>query len=559
MLSRFRHDGDNIRMLRRLLYVSVVLLLLIVAGIGLIFELINRQQIAQTKDRSEQISRGLQTNVEMFFHEHIHALTFVSAVYRDGLVQSQKDFSYYGSQAFNVVPGFHSLSASNPDYQLIFQYPAVNRLHDLRKYPDRLIFAEKAKRTHTITTTDPVRLVSGLFGFGVYVPVFDGEHFKGLVVGTFDINKLVEKQLKPVFQGIPFTLSLENGTEFYRTADIPNNSPPNVDIPLHLSDKTWIVHCWRPPASTNGFAYDRALGLVTVLLTAALCLVLLYMLQMNRMGVQQSLLQRFESDYSSVMQQFDVKLQENSNLYRQLENAQGELVRAMRMATLGHLSTVIAHEIRNPLTALIGCIEALKRSLHCTGEEEELITVSMKEALRLNNIVSDLLNFAGPRVISTQKVGLADLLDRVRWSFLRDNRWSGNVRISRNCPGPCPIAEVDPDLIQEVLWNLIINAAQAGDVGGEIDLSCAAVDGQAQIVVRDFGKGIPSDVRSRIFEPFFSTKASGVGLGLSIVKRIVEDHGGKVSIESQEGRGTLVKVWVPLAEAENANVAIADC
>src|SRR5439155_714012 len=124
---------------------------------------------------------------------------------------------------------------------------------------------------------------------------------------------------------------------------------------------------------------------------------------------------------------------ENVNLYHQLEKAQGDLVKATRMATLGELSTIIAHEIRNPLTALVNCIESLRRSLPAAGEDSDLLNVSLKEALRLNHIVSDLLSFARPRRLSFQRVSMATLLDEVGWGFSQDGRWKETVRVSRQC------------------------------------------------------------------------------------------------------------------------------
>lgn len=553
-----KQSANRMRISHRLVHVSLLLILLLGSGAGLIAELIRRHQLAQVKERSEQISLGLQKNVEMFFREHTGLLVFISALYRDGLIHSQKDFSYYGSQLFSLVSGFRGISATNTNYQLVYQYPLGNRFHDIRNYPDRIAFVERAVRTRNITVTDPLQLVvSGVQGFAVYVPIFDGDQFKGLIVGIFDINQLIDRQLKPLFQGIPFTISLENGSTFYRTADAPAGKASGAAaIPIHLADKTWIIHCLPPNVALNTITYDRAIVLVAIVMLIAFCVVLQYALQMNRLDVQSASLTRFERDYSTVLTKLDEKFKENVNLYEQLARTQGDLVKATRLAALGEISTVVAHEIRNPLTALISCIDSLKHSLKADGEDAELLNVSMKEAMRLNNTVSDLLNFARPRALITQQVKIEELLDEVTWSFCKDARWKRKVKVRRRCSGLCPTAEVDPNLMREVLWNLMINAAQAMDSGGEITLTCTAVNGHAQVVVKDEGRGIPDGIQGRIFDPFFSTKASGVGLGLFIVKRIVEDHGGYVAVESEEGRGAMFKVNVPL-RAEEVNVLVA--
>src|SRR5216684_651163 len=543
---------------RRSVFVSTTLVLLLGIGIVLISGLLRRQEEEYVKERMGQFSRLMMVNLETFFRKPANALVLMADIYRDRRIRSHDDFSYYATQVFGLIPGLRTISIADEDYQLIYQLPVVNLAHNLKSYPDRYVFAETARKTRQLTVTNPVRLVrDGRPGFAVYVPVFRDERFAGLLIGVFDLERVVDTQLKPIFEDIPFALVTPGGSTFYRTAGSDKvNFDDAYSLRVSLADNAWYVRVPRTYLAANAKPYSLQILLVALVLTTAVCFLLLYLFQTVRLDLQREAAKGVERSYVDVSSQFRVKLDENAALYHQLEKAQGDLVKATRMATLGELSAVIAHEIRNPLTAVVNCIETLRRSAPEGGEDSSLLDLSLKETLRLNHILSDLLSFARLRRLSLQRVGMANLLDEVSWAFSQDGRWNSTIRITRQCDSTCPNLELDVDLMKQVFWNLVTNAAHAMPDGGEIRLCCSSSDGKAQVEVQDSGKGIPADVQPRVFEPFFSTKAAGVGLGLFIVKQIVEENGGRVTINSAEGKGTSVWMTLPLDRKEPPNVAL---
>ena len=543
---------------RRFVFVGAFLALVLAIGGILIFELIRHQEAEQAKSNAERLRHHLLINLEFFFREHFDALTLASAMYRDGVIRSQADFNYHARQIFSMHPGFRTIAITSDDYTLAFKYPFINLYHDLKKYPDRFPFAEKAKRTRSLAVTNPVHMVpDGRLGFGAYAPVFEGERFKGLVVGTFDINHLVDKRLKPIFGGIPFSISTRQGQVFYRADEKQVDLEDDLILPVRLGDNIWNLRAPRIQEPANISVYDRVILMVALVLVATVFFTLLYLFQTHKLEIQQQALRIFEDNYRDISRKFETKLEENVTLCDELRKAQGDLIRATRLAALGEMSTVIAHEIRNPLSALVNCIGMLKRTLTVEGEDARLLDLSMKEVFRLNQIVSDFLAYSRPRRLALQRVHMADLLDEVRWGFMKDDRWKGLVTVKRECRTACPVIDVDPNLMRQVFWNLLTNAAQAMDLGGEIRLQCGMTNGHAEVSVHDAGQGIPSEVQPRVFEPFFTTKGLGMGLGLAIVKRIIEDHGGQISIASEKGAGTVVQIHLPLKVEEEVDVTTA--
>src|SRR5208282_2075598 len=225
--------------------------------------------------------------------------TFMAALDRDGLIRSQEDFSYYANQIFSVLPGFRTISVTTPEYTLTYQFPLLNLVHDLRAYPDRMKFADKARETRRLTVTDPLHLSSdNRLGFAVYVPVFAGEDFKGLIVGTFDINQMTEKSLKPIFGGVPFRISTQRGEFFYATPDAQTINPGHdLVVDVRLGDNAWKIYT---PLLLHPIVYDHVILLVSFVLVSTVCLSLLYLFQTQRVENQEEALHIFESNYRAV-------------------------------------------------------------------------------------------------------------------------------------------------------------------------------------------------------------------------------------------------------------------
>ena len=243
-----------------------------------------------------------------------------------------------------------------------------------------------------------------------------------------------------------------------------------------------------------------------------------------------------------------------------------ELGRSERLAAVGELAASIAHEIRNPLAAISGAIQVMADYTDSSaGESKKLMEIADREVDRLNHLITDFLQFARPGAAKLETVDVSEILAEVAEMF--EPARPDGVRFEATVePGLCACA--DPGQLRQVLWNLVLNAAQAMPEGGRLSiLARSASDSEAQgeksasrskpkaraiwaeIAVRDQGVGIPEEVVDRVFDPFFTTKSDGSGLGLATVHRIIEDHGGTVRIERMEGEwSTAVRVRLPRME-----------
>jgi len=227
----------------------------------------------------------------------------------------------------------------------------------------------------------------------------------------------------------------------------------------------------------------------------------------------------------------------------ELRKMERVLRRSERMSAIGALSASVAHEIRNPLAAISGCAELLEGEVR--GEENErLLRVIRRETSRLANIVTELLDYTRPRELVRAEVDLRRNLEELAESF-RADRSHADVELVLSLPSEPQLAAVDAAQIGQVLWNLVRNGVQAMDGKGRLELGLATLEHQVRLSVRDHGHGIPPEQLDRIFEPFFSTKQGGSGIGLALVHRIIEAHGGQIEVHSSVGDGTQFVIRLP--------------
>lgn len=217
--------------------------------------------------------------------------------------------------------------------------------------------------------------------------------------------------------------------------------------------------------------------------------------------------------------------------------------RSERLAALGTLAASVAHEIRNPLAAISGCAELLD-SAALNDEDQRLLRVIRRESARLADIVSELLDYTRPRVPQRRKVELTRALEEFADS-VRADPGHEEVELLLSLPDGPVEAELDLAQLTQVLWNLVRNGAEAMDGKGRLELGLQATHAHLRLSVRDFGRGIPGEDLERIFEPFFSTTAGGTGIGLALVQRIVEEHGGEIKLFSSVGEGTRFMIELP--------------
>lgn len=230
-----------------------------------------------------------------------------------------------------------------------------------------------------------------------------------------------------------------------------------------------------------------------------------------------------------------------------------ELAAQERLQGVMSLAAAVAHEIGNPLNSMRIHLQLLKRDLPAAKSKKTLslhsrVDVALEEIRRLDGILHQFLKAVRPAPPALRPCSLnsiiTDTLDSMS-AELQSREIRANVTPDPNLPP----AMLDPDQIKQVLYNLIRNAIQASSNGSQIDLSTSVVPGGVAVQIRDYGCGMTPEVLSRVFEPYFTTKESGSGLGLYVVRRIVREHGGSIEVSSNPGQGTCVTVKFPAPEA----------
>ncbi len=228
----------------------------------------------------------------------------------------------------------------------------------------------------------------------------------------------------------------------------------------------------------------------------------------------------------------------------QVHEAEEAVRRSDRLAALGQLSAGLAHELRNPLGTMRASSEMLARSVSAENEvAREVAGFIRSEVDRANSLITRFLQFARPLQLRLETADLAQTLDRAIATVERE---APGIAIYKNYTPEIPPFPFDAELLERVLYNLVLNAVQATAPGGAVTVKTRAAGGTAEIAVIDRGSGIEPQNLDNIFNPFFTTKSQGVGLGLAIVSNIVDEHGGKITVESERGKGSIFRVLLPM-------------
>jgi len=222
-----------------------------------------------------------------------------------------------------------------------------------------------------------------------------------------------------------------------------------------------------------------------------------------------------------------------------------------RMAALGGMAAGMAHELRNPLAAISGSVQYLKGSLRPSGETLELMDNILKESHRLDQAIRDFLTFARPGRFAPERTDVVKLMEDAL-KLLRNSRECGaHHHIATRHTSPSVWCEVDPNRFKQVFWNLATNALKAMPHGGTltIEISMKPEERRVEISFADDGSGMDAAQMEAYFQPFASSFREGTGLGAAIVYRLVEEHGGKIHVQSEQGRGTKVCIVLPSAQS----------
>jgi two-component system, NtrC family, sensor kinase len=232
---------------------------------------------------------------------------------------------------------------------------------------------------------------------------------------------------------------------------------------------------------------------------------------------------------------------------RELQEAQAHVLHQEKMAAFGLLAAGIAHEVGNPLTSISSLIQMLQRRDQDAYTKEKLGLVS-GQLDRIQTTLRELVNFSRPASTARARVSLSDVVQEALGIAKYYKRTKGR-HIETSVPADLPVVIGVRDQLVQVFLNLILNAIDATDAGGQIQVRAEANGSQLIVHVEDNGSGIAPEHQGRLFQPYFTTKKHGTGLGLFVTRKLVEDHGGDIDVTSQPGQGTRFRLRMPAAES----------
>jgi signal transduction histidine kinase len=260
-------------------------------------------------------------------------------------------------------------------------------------------------------------------------------------------------------------------------------------------------------------------------------------------------------EMGSLAENLNIMIEKLGLAKQEAEQYHQELIqRADRMASIGELASGIAHEIRNPLAGIQGAVQILAEKFPKEDPRTQVAEEIQKQIYKLERLVRDLLNYAKPVPANYLPTDINGLVDKVLSFFVTQRGTPADYRIEKKLVSPLPKTMIDPSSMEQAFLNIILNAQKAMPKGGTFTVSTVALpqrkdDGkevrEVQIIFEDTGVGIPGENLNKIFNPFFSTRSDGTGLGLAITKNIVEQHGGRIDVQSRVNVGTKFIITLP--------------
>ena len=229
----------------------------------------------------------------------------------------------------------------------------------------------------------------------------------------------------------------------------------------------------------------------------------------------------------------------------QLKQLQLEIQRKDKLAVIGNLAAGVAHEVRNPLSSIKGYATYFKSLFSEDSENREAAEVLISETERLNRVITELLEISRPSDIKPQQTDLRSLIDTTIQLMQPDAEIGSKVKITSEIADAAQQIFIDPDRFTQVLMNIYLNSIQAMPEGGLLHTQVSKVQNQVVITISDTGTGLSDEIKSNMFNPYFTTKKTGTGLGLAIVQRIIEAHNGVIAVSSEKGKGTSVTITLP--------------
>lgn len=234
-----------------------------------------------------------------------------------------------------------------------------------------------------------------------------------------------------------------------------------------------------------------------------------------------------------------------TEVYRELQRNFEQMKRAERLFAVGQLAAGLAHELRNPLGSLAGAAGILQRNAHLEPKHQECIEIINKESYRLNRLLTDFLDFARPRPPKYLTIDVDSLIGSVI-QLAAHGVGRNEISLRKNVADQLPPLEGDPELLKQMLLNLVMNAIQATPDRGDVIVSASRKETSLLIRVQDHGCGIAPELMDKIFDPFFTTKEGGTGLGLPVAHQIVQQHGGILTAEPNPDGGITFSALLPI-------------
>jgi two-component system sensor histidine kinase HydH len=228
----------------------------------------------------------------------------------------------------------------------------------------------------------------------------------------------------------------------------------------------------------------------------------------------------------------------------QVKRLERDLRRSERLAALGKMAAGVAHELRNPLSSIKGLALVLKSKFSNDNDDRETADILVQEVERLNRSISELLDYARPQKLQKVDVDLHNLLNK-GVSLLCIDAEAAGVQMVTDFPTTLPMVQADEDKLNQVFLNLFLNSIQAMESGGTLTVSTLKTENSIKVIVTDTGCGIEEKNLGRVFDPYFTSKPEGTGLGMAMSAKIVEEHGGSITLESFVNQGTSVTVEIP--------------
>ena len=256
---------------------------------------------------------------------------------------------------------------------------------------------------------------------------------------------------------------------------------------------------------------------------------------------------RLKMEIKTYYQELEERVKERT---RELKEAQNQLVQSEKLAAIGKLSTIVAHEIKNPLASIGGFARVLQKKARNEKKVREVAAIIQEEVLRLERILETLLSFTWEKNLDLKSANPNKLIKNTI-KLLSSRIEESRIVVDFNLDEDIPKVWLDEDKIKQVILNICNNAIHAMPEGGTLTLQTRQSDHWVIMEIADTGHGIPPEHQEKVFSPFFSTKTHGTGMGLAICNKLIQDHGGKIEAHSKEGVGTTFSIFVPAQEVSS--------